>query len=49
MADEKVKEPRPTGGEELGGLLGCLALVLAIALFLWLAFAGCHGPGTRSG
>lgn len=44
MADVPPKEPRRPASEELGGAIGCLALLVAVALFLWLAFSA----GSRS-
>ena len=50
MADERRDGPRSTRGEELGGIIGCLALAAAIALFLWLALGtGCSHLGPRAG
>ena len=48
MADRSREKHRPDKGEELGGIIGCLALAIAIALFVWIAVgAGCHSamPG----
>ena len=50
MTDERREEPRPTRGEELGGIIGCLALAVAIALFVWLSVgAGCSPAVPRTG
>ena len=37
MEGDKPEGPRPTPGEQLGGVIGCLALLLALALLLWLS------------
>ncbi len=40
MADEPRDERRPTRGEQVGGIVGCLALLLALALLAWLGIRG---------
>ena len=40
MEGQKPEVPRPTPGEQAGGVIGCIALLIAIALLLWLSGRG---------
>ena len=40
MEGDKPEGPRPTPGEQLGGVIGCVALLLALALLVWLSTRG---------
>ena len=40
MDREKPEDPRPTSGEQLGGVIGCIALLLALVLLVWLSSRG---------
>jgi hypothetical protein len=40
MEGQKPEVPRPTPGEQAGGVIGCIALVIALALLLWLSSRG---------
>jgi hypothetical protein len=50
-ADEPLKtirrpEGRPSAGEQLGGVIGCLALLIALALLIGLTFRSFWTRGT---
>lgn len=47
MDREKPKAPRPTPGEQLGGVIGCVALLLALALLVWLSGRGLWEAASR--
>jgi len=40
MEGDKPEGPRPTPGEQVGGVIGCVALLLALTLLVWLSTRG---------
>jgi hypothetical protein len=47
MDREKPEAPRPTTGEQLGGVIGCIALLLALLLLVWLSSRGLWEAAAR--
>jgi len=43
MKDDKPQDHGPTAGEQLGGIIGCVALLLAVLLLAWLSWRGFAG------
>lgn len=40
MDDDRREPPRPTRGEQIGGVIGCLALLFALLLLAWITWRG---------
>ena len=41
-----TREPK-RGTEEIGGAIGCLALLVGFAIFVWMTARGCGPPVLR--
>jgi len=47
MVGDIRDDKQPTRGEQVGGIIGCVALALALVLLLWLSGRGLMEAATR--